>query len=93
MGLTTLWATKQPVHQADAQSDDADDPLVKFAAARTLLSVALLKDNEIIGVIGIYRQQVRPFNECPDSEVRFIWRHTRWRTSESKGHSQLIDLV
>src|SRR4029077_12330518 len=29
--------------------------------------------------------------QCPDSEVRIIARHTRLRTSESKGHRQIYD--
>ncbi len=34
---------------------------IKIAKARTLVGVPLLKDNEVIGIIGIYRQEVRPF--------------------------------
>ena len=30
---------------------------------RTLLIVPMLKENELIGVIGIYRQEVRPFTD------------------------------
>ena len=37
--------------------------LVEIAGARTMLSVPMLKENEAIGAIGIYRQEVRPFNE------------------------------
>ena len=37
--------------------------MVEKARARTLLSVPLLKENEVVGVIGIYRQEVRPFTE------------------------------
>src|SRR5262249_55530615 len=38
-------------------------PIVKFAGARTLLVVPMLKDNEAIGVFGIYRQEIRPFSD------------------------------
>ena len=31
--------------------------------ARTLLIVPMLKENELIGVIGIYRQEVRLFTD------------------------------
>jgi class 3 adenylate cyclase len=35
---------------------------IKLAGARTLIGVPLLKDDAVIGVIGIYRQEVRPFS-------------------------------
>jgi GAF domain-containing protein len=34
-----------------------------LAGARTLVVVPMLRDNELIGTIAIYRQEVRPFNE------------------------------
>ena len=37
--------------------------LVEKARARTLLGVPLLKEDEVVGVFGIYRQEVRPFGE------------------------------
>ena len=35
--------------------------LVDDAGARTLLAVPMLKENELVGVLGMYRQDVRPF--------------------------------
>jgi two-component system, NtrC family, sensor kinase len=55
------WKTKQPVHSADILMEDADDPLAKFAGARSVVSVPMFKDDALIGVIGIFRQEVRPF--------------------------------
>ena len=34
---------------------------IEIAKARTLVAVPMLKDDEVVGVIGIYRQEVRPF--------------------------------
>ena len=43
------------------------DPLfvaqVELAGGRTLLVVPMLKDDELIGTIAIYRQEVRPFTD------------------------------
>src|SRR5262249_26302244 len=43
------------------------DPLtvaaIELGGARTLLIVPMLKDDELIGAIGIYRQEVTPFTE------------------------------
>ena len=37
--------------------------LANLAGARTVLAVPMLKDDEVIGAILIYRQQVRPFTD------------------------------
>ena len=47
----------------DVAADDPNEPIGKFGGARTLLVVPMLKDNEAIGVFGIYRQEVRPFTD------------------------------
>src|SRR5258707_887323 len=52
---------KQVVHVADISMENPDEPIAKIAGARTLLIVPMLKENELIGVIAIYRQEVRPF--------------------------------
>ena len=36
---------------------------IKIAKARTLVGVPMLKDNEVVGIIAIYRQEVRPFTD------------------------------
>ena len=61
--ITRIWTTKQLVHITDLLVEDPNDTLAKFADARTLLVVPLLKDDELIGIFGIYRQQVRPFTD------------------------------
>ena len=61
--------TKQPVQIADVQADPAylNDPprlaIMKLNGARTMFNVPMLKDNEVIGQIAIYRQEVLPFTD------------------------------
>jgi GAF domain-containing protein len=38
-------------------------PVTRLGGARTLLNVPMIKEKEVIGVIGIYRQEVCPFTE------------------------------
>ena len=66
--LTRVAATKQLVHIPDLTEDVAykqGDPaavrMVETQGARTFIIVPMLKENELIGTIGIYRQEVRPF--------------------------------
>ena len=60
--LDRIRSTKQIVHVADMQLEGpATAAIVELAGARTFLNVPMLKDNELIGTIGIYRQEVRPF--------------------------------
>jgi GAF domain-containing protein len=62
--LNRLAQTKQVVHITDLLADQEAAPTAaKFGGARTLLSVPMLKDNEVIGGFGIYREEVRPFTD------------------------------
>jgi signal transduction histidine kinase len=55
--------THDVVHVADVREDiDAqDNPAAKYAGARTLLTVPMLKEDELVGFFNIYRQEVCPF--------------------------------
>jgi signal transduction histidine kinase len=62
--------TKQVVHVADIAAEQPyieGDPgmvaAVKLGGMRTVLMVPMLKDDDLIGVLSIYRQEVRPFSE------------------------------
>src|SRR4029450_74598 len=57
--------SKAPVHIADlmAEPPEAHGALVKLANARTVAAVPMLKDDEAIGAIIIYRREVRPFTD------------------------------
>jgi len=62
--LDRVRRTKQIVQVADMKMEDAATPaIIELAGARTFLNVPMLKDNELIGTIGIYRQEVRPFTD------------------------------
>ena len=61
--ITRIWKTKQTVHIEDLLAGDPNDTLARFADTRTLLVVPLLKDDELVGIFGIYRQEVRPFTD------------------------------
>src|SRR5262249_22199442 len=68
--LRRVATTRRVVHIDDYSADRAyrdRDPLavagVELAGIRTLLVVPLLKEDELIGAIGIFRQQVRPFTD------------------------------
>jgi GAF domain-containing protein len=50
-------------HILDVASENPNEPIARFAGARTLLVVPMLKDDETIGMLGIYRQEVRPFTD------------------------------
>ena len=61
--LGRLASTKQLVHIPDIMSEPshARGDLALLAGARTLLIVPMLKEQELVGAIGIYRQEVKPF--------------------------------
>src|SRR5215467_4547783 len=62
-------ATRRPVQVADIRAEPAytKDParfaILNLAGARTLLAVPMTKEDEVIGIFAIYRQEVRPFTD------------------------------
>ena len=63
-------STKQPVHIPDARADPAYIErfpgmvgLVELGGGRTLLQVPMIKENDVVGMIAIYRQEVRSFTD------------------------------
>ncbi|HVI11689.1 MAG TPA: GAF domain-containing protein, partial [Pseudolabrys sp.] len=68
--LGRVLRTKRPVHITDITAEPAyagREPArvaaVELAKARTFLAVPMLKENELLGIIAIYRQEVRPFTD------------------------------
>ena len=68
--LARAIQTRQPAQVADMRESSSyltGDPLpvsgVEIAGIRTLIAVPMLKENEPIGAIVIYRKEVRPFTD------------------------------
>jgi signal transduction histidine kinase len=68
--LGRVIETRRTVHIADVTAEPAyveGEPIfvaaVNLGRFRTVLAVPMLKDNELIGVFAIYRQEVRPFTD------------------------------
>src|SRR5262249_45713427 len=67
-GLAHLIAAKRPIQIADIREEPAyhNEParaLIDIAGARTLVAVPMLKEDELVGSISIYRQEVCPLSD------------------------------
>src|SRR4029077_9594948 len=69
-GFGYVARTKQVAHIHDVRTrppylegDEANVKFVDLTGARTVLAVPMLKGNELIGLIAIFRQEVRPFTD------------------------------
>src|SRR5262245_44728937 len=63
-GFARVLATKQIVHTADIMADPnypVNDRFIAATGFRTGLFVPMLTSGAVIGAIGIFRQEVRPF--------------------------------
>jgi signal transduction histidine kinase len=68
--LSRVLATRQVVHIADIAKDAGyieRDPLfmsaVELGGFRALICVPMLRENELLGAINIYRQEMQPFTD------------------------------
>src|SRR5262249_36083662 len=61
--LDRMLRTKKVVHTVDAAADENKPLSARLAGARSHIVVPMLKDDELIGAIAIYRQEVRPFTD------------------------------
>jgi signal transduction histidine kinase len=61
--LDRALATKQVIHTADATGESHVVTEARLGGARSAVCAPLLKDQELIGAIIIYRLEVRPFTD------------------------------
>jgi signal transduction histidine kinase len=61
--LGDVAETKQPVHISNIAEKPEISPALASLGARTLLIVPMLKEQELLGTINIYRVFVRPFTD------------------------------
>jgi two-component system, NtrC family, sensor kinase len=59
--LGLIERTKQIVDHSDISKDDPSNPAAQYGGARSFVEVPMLRDGILVGVILIYRQEVRPF--------------------------------
>ena len=70
-GIHRMAVTKSAIHIPDLLEDDGyrQEPSPQIVAAvelggvRTMLVVPMLKENEVVGIFTVYRQEVRPFTD------------------------------
>src|SRR5262249_26490936 len=67
--LGQLVRTKRPVQVVDMAVTEPDSPIHHLGGAPTLLVIPMLKDDVLVGGIGIYRQKVRPFT---DKQIQLV---------------------
>ena len=67
--LDRLFRTKEVTYTADETAESNPGAPARLGGARSLIGVPMLKENELIGAIIIYRQEVRPFT---DKQVELV---------------------
>ena len=73
--------TKRPVHIPDLEADpDYGYPVAGSAALRSLLGLPILAGGELVGIIGLARRAVRPFDEGEIDLRRPLPRRAQWRS-------------
>ena len=61
--FSRMMRTKAVEHTVDELEEPVPGPPATLGGARSVVSVPMLKENELVGAIIIYRQEVRPFTD------------------------------
>jgi len=72
--LDRLVRTREVTHIADDAKAPNPSPPARLGGARSTIAVPMLKDNELVGAIVIYRQEVRPFT---DKQIELVTNFAR----------------
>src|SRR5947208_1676396 len=68
--LDRVMRTKQVSHSVDRTAEAAPGPAARLGGARSFVCVPMLKEDTLVGAIGIYRQEVHPFTNKQIALVR-----------------------
>ncbi len=61
--LDRVRRTNQVIYSADRAADSVPGLAARLGGARSTVGVPMLKDDDLVGAIIIYRQEVRPFTD------------------------------
>src|SRR6185312_2170081 len=61
--LDRVLQTGKVAHSPDYAAEPIPGNAAKLGGARSTVAVPMLKDNELVGAIIIYRQEVKPFTD------------------------------
>ena len=82
--LARVLQTRQLAHTADYAAEPNPGNAAKLGGARSTLVVPMLKDEELVGAIIIYRQEVRPFT---DSQIALVGNFARPGSHRHREHA------
>ena len=67
--LDRMLKTKKLIHTLDEAASENPAPSARLGGARSHIAVPMVKDDELVGAIVIYRQEVRPFT---DKQIQLV---------------------
>ena len=61
--MIRIFKTRQIAHSADYMAEPNHGNAAKLGGARSTVAVPMLKDDQLVGTIIIYRQEIQPFTD------------------------------